>query len=415
MNTIEKGDILENNSLAIIQKLIQEGLFGIKEYVKVFKKKKYPSKIRNIGSVEFDLSVEIWPPNAKRFLLVYFIECKNYKTRVPIDKVKKFHSDIIETSGVNAKGIFISATALQKGAYDYASVQGMMIIEGQSADDYKIILYKTNIPKIDTIPFIKETFDQTLIDEGVQAMEKIIDKQILKSLKISTSNISFGIDKLSKKKIDLIAKNELNNIGTKYLRSGFGLQKKTIIEYIKKEYGIKVISFNSDDNLGTCDINNKTIGLNNTIIGTSRELFILCHELGHFILHQNLSINQELLDSFSDTERNFVNRKVSLDNPKQWIEWQANYFAVSFLLPESSIMATLWKTQQRMDLEKGNLIINDNNHYEYYKIIKKLAYHFETSQTSIVFRLKEFGLISNESRLKSIGELIEMYKGDIFS
>ncbi len=242
MNTTEKGDILEDNSLAIIQKLIEEELFGIKDYVKIFKKKKYPSKIRDTGSVEFDLSIEIWPPNAKRYLLVYFIECKNYKTRIPIEKVKKFHSDITETSGVNAKGIFISSTSLQKGAYDYASAQGMMIIEGKTEDNYKIILYKSNTSNIDAIPFITETLDETLIDKGVQSIEKIIDKQILKSFIISNSNISFGIDKLSKQDIELIATNELDILGKEYLVKAYGLERKIIEQYINKKYGIQIIN-----------------------------------------------------------------------------------------------------------------------------------------------------------------------------
>ncbi len=175
-----------------------------------------------------------------------------------------------------------------------------------------------------------------------------------------------------------------------------------------------IINIKSNLNLGTCDIDKKIIGISEEIIGTSRELFVLCHELGHFILHQNLSINQELLNSFSDTKKNFVNKKISLENPKQWIEWQANYFAVSFLLPKTSIIIQLWKIKRRMGLQKGNLIIDDNNYSEYQKIIKALAYHFETSQTSIIYRLKELNLITNNSRLKSIGELMELYKEDLF-
>lgn len=414
MNTSEKGNVLEDNSLGIIEKLIEEGLFGIKDYVKVFKKKKYPSKIRGAGDVEFDLSIEIWPPNAKRYFSVYFIECKNYRTRIPIEKVKKFYADIIETGGVNVKGIFISATALQKGAYDYATAQGMMVIEGKSENDYEIILHKRNFSNIDIIPRINETLNKKLLDKGILSLESTIDKQILKSFISANSNVSLGIELLSKKDINELAIKELNTLNHMVLRNAYGVDKTVVEKYLAEEYGVKIVLFESDTELGTCNINKKIIGLNKSIIGTPRELFILCHELGHFILHKNLSIRQELLNWFSDTDKNFKNQKVSLENPNQWIEWQANYFSISFSLPASSITARLWNTQQRMGLKKGDLNINDNNDFEYNKIIKNLAYHFNTSQISVLYRLRELKLITNNSRLKKIGEIIENNSESLF-
>lgn len=420
MNTTEKGDILETQSVNIVKRLIEDELIGvIKEYARVFVKKKYPSNIRKNGKVEFDLSIEIWPPNAKRYSMVYFIECKNYKSRIPIEKIKKFHADIIETSGVNSKGIMISNSPFQKGAYDYADSLGMMLIEGETVDNFKIILHKRTKEIDNFIPIITKTENLEILDEGVKSLEKIIDKQILSSFLKANSNISYGIDKLSKKDIERIAQYELNKINKRILKNGYGLSKDDLISFMKREYGLKLKRIKDRKNkfLGVCDIENKVIKLDFSIIDTQRELFILAHEFGHFILHQKLSIDQKLLDLFEDTEQNLISNKVILDNPRQWIEWQANYFAACLTIPQSSLIAMLWMSQQRRGLKKGNLYLDDqkNTQRAFYAIIDYLSYHFNVSKTSIIYRLKEYELINDNSRTKTVGELIEQYKSMFFT
>jgi len=420
MNTTEKGDILEAQSVNIVKRLVEDELIGvIKKYARIFVKKKYPSNIRRNGEVEFDLSIEIWPPNAKRYSMVYFIECKNYKSRIPIEKVKKFHADILETSGVNSKGIMISNSPFQKGAYDYADSLRMMLIEGETVDNFKIILHKRTKEVENSIPIVSKTENLTILDQGVKSLEKIIDKQILSSFLKANSNISYGIDKLSKKDIERIAQHQLNKINKRILKNAYGLSKDDLINFIKNEYGIKIKIIKAKKNkfLGVCDIENKIIKLDSSVIDTSRELFILAHEFGHFILHQKLSINQKLLDLFEDTEQNLISNKVFLDNPRQWIEWQANYFAACLTIPQSSLIAMLWMSQQRRGLLKGNLYLDDqkNTQRAFYSIIDYLSYHFNVSKTSIIYRLKEHELINDNSRTKTVGELIEQYKSMFFT
>ena len=56
MNPTQKGDILENKSLALIWNAIEEKRIGvIADYVKVFQKKGYYSKDRE-SNIIFDLS-----------------------------------------------------------------------------------------------------------------------------------------------------------------------------------------------------------------------------------------------------------------------------------------------------------------------------------------------------------------------
>ncbi|WP_299209999.1 ImmA/IrrE family metallo-endopeptidase [uncultured Dokdonia sp.] len=415
MNTTAKGDILENKAVGIIEKILNDGLIGVmKEYARVFTKKKYPSNIRGSGNVEFDLTIEIWPPNADQYAMIYFIECKNYDYRVPKGEIKKFYADIEETSGVNAKAIVITSSPLQKGAYDYAAAKKMMVIEGESKDNFNIILYKRNIEEENIIPILENTLNEDLIDEGVQSLSKVVDKQILSSLIPAESTISYGIDLLSKDDIDEISKKELNKFDTSYLVNAYGLSVQDLTEYLKSQYDIEIFNFNPKENkyLGTCDIDKKTIGISKKIVNTPRELFTIGHEFGHFLLHQKLRINQEIMNSFSDSKFDFKIGKNRLENPRHWVEWQANYFSASLLLPKASIIAKAWQYQNA----KHNLIFDDNydNQKKFRRIVGKLANHFSVSKTSVIYRLRELNMISDNTSTKSIGELISQWKSDYF-
>ncbi len=405
MNTVKKGDILEKNAIPIIEKYINEGYFGPKEYINLFKKKKYPTKVR-AGFVEFDLSVEFKLPHLDKPSLIYFIECKNHKGRLPSDQVKKFKSDIDEVKGYNVKGILISATMLQKGGYDFAEAYGIMVLIGVNVENHKIILPRTSLPKEAKLPFIKDSINETILDEGILLIEKQIDKSILTAFLESLSNVSFGIDKLSKEQITKFSELELNKINPKCIKEAEGINTKTLIEFIKKEYNIEVNYTQKNHDLGTIDLENKIISINKSIRGTNRELFVLCHEFGHFKLHYNLAINNATYNSFSDTIQTFRRENYKLNNPKQWTEWQANYFAATLIVPETSIICLLSQNQRRIGIHEGKLRLSDSNRKDIFKIIKSLAYYFNCSQTIIILRLKEIGLFENKSRLKHISEIL---------
>lgn len=416
MNTVKKGDLFEVKCLAIINKMLDDGdLIFLKENVRIFTKKKYPSIYRE--DVQFDISIELWAPNAERYSMIYFIECKNYSSRIPVEKVQKFQNDIQQVSGVNAKGIFISNMPFQKGAYSHAEKIGMMVIQGDSTENFKIILHKRNGVVENRIQLLIDSIDKKLIDSGIETLEKIVDKQILESLSPNVEKVGYGIDLLDKKQIKEIANQELNKISTDLLISGYGLDLKTITNYLRENYSVKLETISRNSNiLGSCDIENKIIAINESIIGTQRHLFVLCHEIGHFILHQNLAINQTTYDSFSDSEHNFMTGKNNLENPRHWIEWQANYFSISFLLADTSIIAKLYHYQNRKNINKGSITFNDQyeNRKMFFDLINSLAYFFQVSKTSIIYRLTELNHFKDISRTKSVGQLINEYRKEYY-
>jgi len=420
LNTTEIGDRFESKSLEIIKKVIEEEQLGhLTEYIKIFQKKEYYSIYRK-KSIKFDLTIEVWPPGATRYVLLYIIECKDYNKRVPVSKVEDFHSKILQVAGVNVKGIFISNSPLQEAAFNIAESTGMMVIQGESSTDYNIILHKKSKQvSSDKIPFISETIDVSLIDTGIEHIERLIDKKILNAFQLISedSKISYNIDKLSKEDIEFIASQELNNLNPRILSEAHLLSVKKLIDYLNNEFRIEFIDIVGESKpLGFCDIKENLIGINKSIKGTNREIFIIAHEFGHYTLHQKLSIGQTLYDLFEDSEYNFQTNKHDLKNPKQWIEWQANYFSSSFVLPKAPFLVRLWKCQDQLNRPRGKIYLDDQqDNIKYFNdLTKKLAYQFSVSKTSVIYKLKEMDLINNRSRLKSIGQIISDYQDELF-
>lgn len=417
LNTVEIGDNFEKQSLELIKKVIEEGQLGISDHLKIYTKKKYYSKTRE-DYIVFDLTIEVWPPNADRYVLIYFIECKSYTSNVPVNKVEDFHSKITQVGGVNVKGIFITNTPLQKGGFNLAKNLGIMVIEVGINNAYKIMLHKTNRSLAENnIPIIINTIDEKLLNNDVKPLEKFVDKTILNLLNESIDIDNIGIDKLSKERIEEFADIEVVKIKSFNNLSSHAISYKSLKNYIENEYTLEVRYLSADSELlGLCDLENNYIGINKTIVETNRSLFILAHEFGHFMLHQDLSIGQSRYNNYQDAEYNFKSGKFDLTNPKNWLEWQANYFASSLTLPKPKLLARLYMCQDLHSKSRGKILLDDDSHntYVFYDIVRKLAYYFNVTQNSIIYRLKEMNLINNQSRLRSIGQIISEYENELF-
>ncbi|AZB11642.1 ImmA/IrrE family metallo-endopeptidase [Chryseobacterium sp. G0162] len=404
MNTTLKGDKFEDLAVDLVHKLIEEEELLINmKYIRPYKKKKYKSLSRD-GYVEFDYVIELWSPNAERYSIAYFIECKDYKNRVGVSQLKKFHNDIQEVSGANAKGILITRSLLQEGAKTYAEANGFMVVQVNSIEDYKIIYHKIE-SKDNSIP----TLSGIIRDEGILGLTKIIDKQINKAFEEFKVGVSYNIDRISKETIEEMCHVELQEVNPRILSDAENLDINKLKNHLEKKYNISVKYHDDNNLLGYCDIANNTISLHQNVQRTKRELFILCHEFGHYKLHQKLIIDQFTYNNFTESEYNFKMGKHSLTNPKHWIEWQANYFAVSMILPNTSLLAMLWQHQQRLGLNPGKLYLDDqkDNYLNYQTLLYRLSEYFNVTRPNILYRLKELKHYENRSNLKNVREILE--------
>ena len=413
LSTVAKGDAFEEKALAIIKKLIEdETLYLPVNSIRITPKAKLFSSDRK-KDIVFDLTIEVWPPNANRYSMIYIIECKDYKNRVPISKVEDFHSKIQQVTGVNVKGIFITNSPLQEAAYNFAESKGMMVIQAD-ASNARIILYrKSRFEENFKIPIINDSINPIFLDEGVMGISKVMDQVILKSFSDDRPKVPYGIDKLNKKSIEEVANLELNKMSPEILLNAEGITVVMVEKYMKEEYGIIINELPRNVNyLGSCNIIEKTISIHPNVKNTERHLFILCHELGHFILHQKLAIDQISYDSFEDSKYNFQIDAHPLDNPKRWIEWQANYFAASFILNKESLLARIFDCQNRLGLTKNALLLTDdyNSYKTFNAILIKLVNRFNTSKTTLIYTMREHKFLKERFRTKSAGQLIKEFK-----
>lgn len=128
MNTVAKGNTFEDKVFKLIEAELNADRLGLTPpQARIFKKKGYFSKERN-SEIVVDISIEIWPPNAKNYSLLWVCECKDYSSPVPASDVEEFKAKLDQIAGKNVKGIIASSNSLQKGALDYARSNGIGVI-----------------------------------------------------------------------------------------------------------------------------------------------------------------------------------------------------------------------------------------------------------------------------------------------
>jgi Zn-dependent peptidase ImmA (M78 family) len=130
--------------------------------------------------------------------------------------------------------------------------------------------------------------------------------------------------------------------------------------------------------------------------------FVFTHELGHAILHSSIKINNDLYNEFKDSEYDLVTDKDLLTNYKHWIEWQANKFASSILIPSINLQVHLVLIQKQLGIGKfGNIYLDNQpvNIQDFLDITKYLKGRFNASKSAIEYKLQELDLITYDENL----------------
>lgn len=380
MNTVKIGNDFEDKSCKIIENALNNKDLGlIPENCKVYRKKGYYSSRRK-KDIIFDLSIEVTPAKADKPTLLYLIECKKYSSTIPVDDVALFAKYISEINDYAIKGVFITNNKLQSGAIEEITSHGIMLIEVDD-ENYNIIHYKNEKQKNQT-----EDFDSVIINA--------IQKSLL------PDNIE-GLRRLSAKQIDEIASNFINDFRPEILNYGSAIPLFDLLKHLEQKDSLKfkyslIKDDKKNDILGYFNSEINEIILNKSIKNTQREPFVLAHELGHYVLHKELKVNKTLYNNFKDTSFNFFEQNYVLNNPKNWVEWQANCFASCLLMPEKSFKAVLYVIQKNMGISKAGRIFLDSqdcNKIAHRDIIDRLALHFNVSKVSVDYRLNDLKLI----------------------
>ncbi|TDP00330.1 ImmA/IrrE family metallo-endopeptidase [Flavobacterium sp. 245] len=385
MNTVKIGDSFEDKSYNLIeQALLNNDLSFIPGHCTIYRKKKYYNIIRE-KDVIFDLVIEVKHPSANKPSILCIIECKNYSNHsVPVDDLEEFSYKLQNIKGFTPKGILITNSKFQSGAFKVAENTGIMLIEVDE-DKYTIVLHKNqNISSK-----IKEEVD---FDLNI----KVLIENALLPKKIE------GLKKLNSENIEKIANNFLNEINPEILNYALPTPLSEVIKFLKLKKSLEVEFLDITDHedrkiLGYYDLFKNRIIINNNISNNLQYPFVLGHEIGHFILHRNLKINQTVYNNFKDVQFNFLHQSYNIKNDKHWIEWQANYFASCLLMPKNSIVARLILIQKELGISKQGTIFLDSqecNKKDYRDIVKWLSDFFNVGKNNIEYRLNDLGLIN---------------------
>lgn len=154
----------------------------------------------------------------------------------------------------------------------------------------------------------------------------------------------------------------------------FGEHLPIDIEAIVKAHGIVIRSQELEDSVSGMLVikdGRTAIGLNENH-HPNRQRFTLAHELGHFLLHRNVS------NIFIDASTIFFRDGMSSDGSKTQ-EIDANAFAAELLMPEKQVREVI--NSQPLDaFDEG--------------AVRRLAAQFGVSAQALTIRLTRLGLIN---------------------
>lgn len=396
MNTVKKGNAFEEKSYELIKNAINEDKLGISpKYSRVFRKKGYFSQLRGTDII-FDLSIEVWPPDAERFSILYLIECKDYSTKkVPVDDIEEFLQKVqqIANHGYFIKAAFITNNSFQKGALNIANKCGLMLLEVNDDNKLSIKLHRAKRLSGDNELIYEKEFETFLL--GVFGLNKV--EGLARYSRIDIQNIT----------IDL-----LNEIDESILKLALPTSLEKVMDYFKTNYQLEfefediIVESNGKEILGYFDVVDNKIRIDKSVVNTERFAFLLAHEIGHFVLHRNLKIDQRVYDNFKDSEYDFMSNKYLLNNERTWIEWQANEFAANLILPNISFYARLIYIQAKLGIspsKQGHIYLDDQqvNQKDFRDIIKYLSEFFHTTPTTIISKLQTMELITFNRKIDS--------------
>lgn len=182
----------------------------------------------------------------------------------------------------------------------------------------------------------------------------------------------------------------------------------TICEHLKKNFDLNLVvnidlGFSPEGYKyrGRFNISTTTIYIDKSLeVNDPRFNFTLAHEIGHFVLHREINCNilkEEENDEILDTNRQLILDHVKSNNPRDWLEWQANKFASSLLLPRKTVPMAVIEKQTELNITRriGQIYLDNQkeNKLNFYYISEYLYKIFETSKASIKLRLKELNLL----------------------
>jgi len=149
VSTVAKGDAFEDEIYSLLKRELENGRLGIDaNCAQIWQKKAYYSKDRE-KDVVVDIAIEVWPPGADNYALLWVCECKDCDSGIPVDDIEEFKAKLDQIAGKNVKGVVATRRAFQKGALTYARNQGIGVVRVMPDDQVSWVVHLAITASVD--------------------------------------------------------------------------------------------------------------------------------------------------------------------------------------------------------------------------------------------------------------------------
>lgn len=445
-STKKVGDVFEKRVFRYFSTEIAANRFWAKKAnCKVFSKKGYPSKDRN-GKIVFDVSIELYLPGANEYSSLILIECKNYTHPVPVDDVEEFFTKVQQVGAANAKAVIASAASFQSGAQEFAKSKGMGLLRYFDRRDFKWELKRS--PSASARSTAAK--DAYLVERGLSETEFrscVFDLYLQSPTRRTNSLWDFFEDlvldaglspdqvrlvsnarsKLSNQ-VPFLEKDDLESRSAEILAdigySGAEVSLDALCEreshanrLVVRTGVIPAVSDSWSGALGRITFAPLVIEIfAQESANRGRERFTLAHELAHHLLAHGQHMTRE----YCDDEDFILDRRSLLEGSDiARMEFQANYFAASLLMPRTYFLEDFQRLTRSLDIRDrgyGALYVDDQpcNLQSFRIVTSDLMQTYGVSRTAAKIRLESLGLL-RDGRQKSdlSAQVAEILKKDL--
>lgn len=417
ISTTDKGTAFENTIYDYFDDCISSGGMPFKkECCTLIKKPKYYSKDRE-SDIIFDLSVEVRLPGFSEVFLVIIIECKNYNHPVPVDDVEEFFAKVQQVQPAKVKPIIATSNSFQRGSLNFAKNKGIGLFRYLGKSTSKWELHR-GYQYTQRIRVNNDSINEKLTEEAFETHESDVYGQYCDTLIATPYDFFYAIVKeylseipkkflISRRKNknpipflseDYITKKALSLLkDINYETGSVSLEKITSLETLKTGLVFQKSETSDLSILGKITFEPPRIEVFKNDLDSSDEQFrfTVAHELGHYFLNHGVFIKQEI---FSETDL-MIYENNQHTSARARLEYQANRFASSLLLPLEPLMEELALCVNAFDIRLASkrflLYIDDQrcNINTMHLVLGRMSRYFKVSKQVVYFRLKEMGLL----------------------
>lgn len=427
INSTLIGNSLEERIHALFLSEIEgERFWAKKACCKIFRRKGYYSKDRQ-AKIIFDVSIEIFLPDAEEYSLVVLVECKRYTHSVPVDDAEEFFAKAQQISGANVKCVIVSTNSFQSGTRAFSKSKGIGLLRFFDETNFKWELKRspsggarTAAAEAATLAedgLAKEEFLSPLFDLYCQStvratnslwdfvedffLDTTLTPVEIKKIANSRSRLASQVQFLEKDELESQAASALLDIG--YLNGEVPLDQLCARE--EARCGLKVLKGVKPSEgeiasvvLGRITFDPLEIHLfqqPNSVSSKARERFTLAHELSHHLLGHGRYLVREICNEEDLTQRpsiGFVGTDIAR------LEFQANYLAGCLLLPRANLIGDFRQLIRALNILNkgfGALFVDRQpcNLQSYEQVTTSLMQKYAVSRTVISIRLEALGLL----------------------